>query len=253
MNEFLRGLGARAARTPDRAVLRVHPSIAVLAATPTAPASPSQRGRSLAPSPTSDESPGPAPATARRATSSAPVAPVAAAGPVARAVDRASDAPGWAEPAPVLVPPRASRRGASAADRVTLGQQPRVAMEDAAGAGAPGARPDPVVRPEVVAPLTRRAAAPSDAPTIPTFTTSATLATPVPLAPPAAGSSLLPPRAASSAAAVAPAAPTPPVEIVIDRVDVRVVAPSTTSTRRPAAAPAPHLSLADYLDRRTAR
>ena len=69
-----------------------------------------------------------------------------------------------------------------------------------------------------------------------------------------AAARLRPPRREAASRTAASAEPAPaPVEIVIDRIDVRLTPAAPRPPRRSAPAPVPQLSLAEYLDRRSQR
>ncbi len=270
MNEHLDAFAARAMGAPDPSALRVRPEIVVLAPVPRDPdpvkrrrpqpeeepaAAPSHGGRrrrairSVIPEPSVQTEPGPPVPPGL----GPPDRPAGAAPPTARRPE-----------VPVEVEPGEQRRivrGLAAASPAAVVAAGRAQQPAAAVAARPAPQPSPSASDHSAHP-----APPERAVALPAALTARRSALPGMVEPPRTAP---PARAAALAAADAPARLRPsrreapprtaasaeqepaPVEIVIDRIDVRLTAPAPRPAHRSAPAPSTHLSLAEYLDRRS--
>jgi hypothetical protein len=249
MNDHLDSLLARAARTPDPSAVRVRADVFVLAL-PTRP--PEQHSQA-------DPDPHRPTRTrrlseTRRAASAAEPDERRARPPDHRqqaANTRPAEPSADDTPTSVRAP---TRRAEVPATRSDPGAPPQdIAVTQAQAAGSTGQRDTAAAvtpRPEVpqeaqpVAVTARPVAAPAadQPPPLPQLATRERAAELMPV--------LRPPDSVPARDAERVEPQLAPIEIVIDRVDVRLVAPRPVPTRRPAAPP-PGLSLADYLDRRS--
>ena len=257
MNDYLDALAARVTRTPDLSAVRVPPEIFVLAPAPRDPDPVARRRYGPEPGPAESVPPG----TTRRRGATEPDEAGRPGEPFARDLSRTPRAAAVrreprrpehavdAEPGEPRLPARRSVAASPAAAPDAASARPGPASP---GSASGPAAPAPPERP--VMPITALTARPAARPSVVEPARPAPLLISPARAAADAAARLRPPRREAASRTAASAEPAPaPVEIVIDRIDVRLTPAAPRPPRRSAPAPVPQLSLAEYLDRRSQR